>query len=73
MWEKDKGDKPYGRRIFKNIRQMSTWYNIYDEDDVEYNISDDTVEVYIGDDYGGAIYVSIPLSSILKVIPPNCQ
>lgn len=48
---------------------MSTWHNINDSSDVDYNESDNTIEVYVGQDYGGAIYVSIPLDYVLSVIP----
>ena len=50
---------------------MSTWHDIKNPDDVDFNESDNTVEIYIGDDYGGAIYVSIPMDYIVRVLPDN--
>jgi hypothetical protein len=48
---------------------MSTWHNINNAEDVELNSDDNTIEVYIGEDYGGAIYVSIPLEYVMNVLP----
>lgn len=47
---------------------MSTWYNITVPKDIEINNDDDTLEVYIGEDYGGAIYVSIPVEFIKELL-----
>ena len=47
---------------------MSTWHNINVPEDVEVNNDDDTLEIYIGDDYGGAIYVSVPISFVKKAL-----
>lgn len=48
---------------------MSTWHNINEPTDVELNESDDTIEIYIGENYGGAIYVSVPREYITRVLP----
>jgi hypothetical protein len=50
---------------------MSTWHNINGPSDVDFNGSDNTVEIYVGEDYGGAIYVSVPMDYILRVLPDN--
>jgi len=50
---------------------MSTWHNIWDSDDVEFNKDDNTIEIFIDEDYGGAIYVSVPMDYILRVLPDN--
>ena len=47
---------------------MSTWHNITVPKDIEINKDDDTLEVYIGEDYGGAIYVSIPVTFIKELL-----
>lgn len=50
---------------------MSTWHDINQQKDVEFNGDDNTIEIYVGEDYGGAIYVSVPMDYILKVLPDN--
>jgi hypothetical protein len=50
------------------IKDMSTWYNITTTEDLNINDSDDTLEVYLGSDYGGAMYVSIPLNLVKEII-----
>jgi hypothetical protein len=47
---------------------MSTWHNITVPEDVEINKSDDTLEIYIGEDYGGAIYVSVDMNIIKNIL-----
>ncbi len=47
---------------------MSTWYDINNPEDVEVNNTDNTLEVYIGEDYGGAIYVSVPMDLVYATI-----
>lgn len=47
---------------------MSTWYNITVPKDVEINNDDDTLEIYIGEDYGGAIYVSVDINIIKNLL-----
>lgn len=47
---------------------MSTWHNITVRRDIEINTDDNTLEVYIGEDYGGAIYVSIPVEFIKELL-----
>jgi hypothetical protein len=47
---------------------MSQWYNITKQRDLEINNDDNTLEVYIGEDYGGAIYVSIPVEFIKELL-----
>jgi len=51
---------------------MSTWINITDKDDIEYDHSEDTLDIYLGRDDFGNNYVTVPLEfirEILKDIP----
>ena len=50
---------------------MSTWIEIKEADAVELSDDGKTIEVYIGSDHGGAIYVDIPLEFIHKAREPD--
>jgi hypothetical protein len=53
---------------------MSQWLTIKNQDDVDYDsppMSEDSIDVYVGSDYMGANYVTIPVSFILKVLRDN--
>jgi hypothetical protein len=61
---------------------MSTWITIKNQEDLEYSeeqkgvwkdtiLQEETIDVFIGDDYNGNHYVSIPVSFIIKVLGDN--
>jgi hypothetical protein len=53
---------------------MSTWITIKDQEDVGYDdgpMSEDYIDVFIGDDQFGNNYVTIPVEFILKVLKDN--
>lgn len=53
---------------------MSTWITIKKQEDVEYDsapMTEDSIDVFIGDDDFGNNYVTIPVSFILKVLKDN--
>jgi hypothetical protein len=56
------------------VNKMSTWITIKEQEDVEYDSSpmtEDSIDVFIGNDDFGNNYVTIPLSFILKVLKDN--
>jgi hypothetical protein len=53
---------------------MSQWLTIKEQEDVDYDslpLSEATIDVYVGNDYMGANYVSIPVRFIIKVLEDN--
>jgi DNA-dependent RNA polymerase auxiliary subunit epsilon len=53
---------------------MSQWLTIKKQEDVELDespMTEATIDVYVGSDYMGANYVTIPVSFILKVLRDN--
>jgi len=55
---------------------MSTWIDIKNQEDVDYDeatytFQEASIDVYIGSDQFGANYVTIPVSFILKVLRDN--
>ena len=52
---------------------MSTWTEIKDKDDVNYDIIDDTIDVLISTDDFGNNYVSIPLAYIIEALTNEKQ
>ncbi len=47
---------------------MSEWYDITKE---EISIDKDEVNVLVGENYGGAIWITIKLEDLLKVLQEN--
>jgi len=53
---------------------MSTWINIKDQEDVDYDslpLTEATIDVCYSNDNFGANYVSIPVKFIIKVLEDN--
>jgi hypothetical protein len=53
---------------------MSTWITIKKQEDVEYDspvFTEDSIDVFIGNDDFGNNYVTIPVSFVLKVLKDN--
>jgi hypothetical protein len=53
---------------------MSTWIEIKKQEDVEYDsgvMTEDSIDVFIGDDNFGNNYITIPVRFILKVLTDN--
>jgi len=47
---------------------MTTWITIRDEDDVDYDSFEDTIDVLISSDSFGNNYVSIPVEFIKELL-----
>ena len=47
---------------------MSTWIT-KSKDDIEYDAEAETIDVYLGSDYNGNNYISIPVEIIKELIP----
>jgi len=53
---------------------MSTWITIKKQEDVEYDsspLTEDSIDVFIGNDDFGNNYVTVPVSFVLKVLKDN--
>ncbi len=61
---------------------MSTWIDIKKQEDLQYSeeqrgiwkntvLAEECIEVFIGEDYSGSHYVSVPVKFILKVLRDN--
>jgi len=53
---------------------MSTWIKIEKQEDVDYDsgvMTEDSIDVFIGNDKFGNNYVTIPVSFIIKVLRDN--
>jgi hypothetical protein len=53
---------------------MSTWINIKDQDDVDYDsgvMTEDSIDIFLNQDNFGANYVTCPVKFILKVLRDN--
>jgi hypothetical protein len=49
---------------------MSTW-NYISKDDLSYDPTDNTIDIYIGSDYNGNNYLMIPLETLKTFIEEN--
>ena len=53
---------------------MSTWIEIKKQEDVEYDngiMTEDSIDIFIGNDNFGNNYVTIPVSLIIQVLKEN--
>jgi len=47
---------------------MSTWIEIKKQEDVDYDMIQDTVDIFISNDQFGNNYVSVPVEYIINVL-----